>query len=123
MIRNIICNDSKVTQTWDIIDSNCVEVRSHKISDLTLDDTDFISEITGVFTTSNPRIRLYKLMDWLDASQIAYCDTDSVMFLYDETNPKHKSPYTDQPPEGICLVQVLVCGRMNLIKMVNLKIG
>ena len=29
---------------------------------------------------------------WLDPSQVCYCYTDSVMFIYDETNPKHKSP-------------------------------
>ena len=27
-----------------------------------------------------------------DPSQVCYCDTDSVIFIYDETNPKHKSP-------------------------------
>ncbi len=33
------------------------------------------------------------MLDWLDPSQVAYCDTDSVVFKYDENNPKHKSPY------------------------------
>ncbi len=39
-------------------------------------------------------------MDWLDPSQVAYCDTDSVIFLYDENNPKHKSPYNTEDKEN-----------------------
>ena len=55
-------------------------------------DPDFVSEITAVFTTSNARVRLYNMLDWRDDSQIIYCDTDSVIFLYDEINKKHKHP-------------------------------
>ncbi len=40
-------------------------------------------------------------MDWLDPSQIAYCDTDSVIFLYDETNPKHKHPKISKKPDDL----------------------
>ena len=32
---------------------------------------------------------------WLDKSQLVYCDTDSVIFIYDENNPKHKYPSND----------------------------
>jgi hypothetical protein len=55
-------------------------------------EADYISEVTAVFTTANARMRLYDMLDWLDASQVLYCDTDSVFFIYDETNPKHKKP-------------------------------
>ena len=32
------------------------------------------------------------MLDWLHPSQVCYRDTDSVIFIYDETNPEHKSP-------------------------------
>ena len=35
------------------------------------------------------------MLDWLDETQLIYCDTDSVMFLYDPDNPKHKHPTID----------------------------
>ena len=41
------------------------------------------------------------MLDWLDPSQLCYCDTDSVIFLYDETNPNHKNPYIHQTPKGL----------------------
>jgi hypothetical protein len=37
-------------------------------------------------------MRLYEMLDWLHPSQVLHCDTDSVMFVYDETNPEHKAP-------------------------------
>ena len=49
-----------------------------------------LSEITAVFTTANARIRLYQMLDWLHPSQVYYCDTDSVIFIYDKANPEHK---------------------------------
>ena len=36
------------------------------------------------------------MLDWLHTSQVCYCDTDSVIFIYDETNPEHKCPGKDQ---------------------------
>ena len=57
---------------------------------------DYISEITAVFTTANARVRLYAMLDWLHPSQICYCDTDSIMFLYDKTNPEHKAPLNSE---------------------------
>ncbi len=50
---------------------------------------------------ANARVRLYKMMDWLDSSQVCYCDTDSVIFIYDETNPEHKNPYIHKAPDGL----------------------
>ena len=40
-------------------------------------------------------MRLYDLLAWLHLSQICYCDTDSVMFIYNKTNPLHKYPSND----------------------------
>ena len=57
---------------------------------------EYVSEITGVFTTANARIRLYNMLDWLHESQICYCDTDSVMFVYDKNNPDHREPKDDE---------------------------
>ena len=39
------------------------------------------------------------MLDWLHPSQVIYCDTDSVLFLYDCNNPDHKDPET--PPEDL----------------------
>ena len=60
-------------------------------------DAEYISEITAVFTTANARMRLYDMLDWLDPSQLIDCDTDSVMFVVDEENEKHKKPVNGQP--------------------------
>ena len=63
------------------------------------DDSDieatYISEITAAFTTANARMRLHDSLAWLHLSQICYCDTDSVMFIYNKTNPLHKYPAND----------------------------
>ena len=64
-------------------------------------ESGYISEITAVFTTANARCRLYKMMDWLDDSQMIYCDTDSVIFMCDEENPNQKNPYIHKPPKGL----------------------
>ena len=59
-------------------------------------EAEFISEVTAVFTTANARLRLFDMLYWLHPSQVCYCDTDSVIFLYDENNPLHKKPTNDQ---------------------------
>ena len=93
------CTKSK---HWYIINESCVELRSEALNDFNI-EASYISEITAVFATSNARLRLYALMEWLDPSQVCYCDTDSVMFVYDKTNPLHKEPRNDEPslPAGI----------------------
>ena len=40
------------------------------------------------------------MLDWLHPSQLCYCDTDSVIFMYDETNPEHKNPYVHEAQES-----------------------
>ena len=100
MVRCFV-NDNKIRpQTWNIIDENCVELRYIEDQEMTV-ESDYISEITAVFTTANARVRLYNMLDWLDDSQIIYCDTDSVIFLYDETNPNHKNPEKHQAPKHL----------------------
>jgi len=61
-------------------------------------EADYISEVTAVFTTANARMRLCDMLDWLHPSQVLYCDTDSVFFVYDKTNPLHKNP---EEPENL----------------------
>ena len=100
LIKHFINNNKIIPQTWNIINEDCVELRYTEDVDMII-ESDYISEITAVFTTANARIRLYKMMDWLDPSQLAYCDTDSVIFLYDETNPNHKNPYIHTLPDGL----------------------
>jgi len=84
-----------VDKRWHIINDNCVELKYSEDKDMTL-EADYISEATAVFTTANARMRLYDMLDWLDPSQVLYCDTDSVFFIYDETNPNHKKPKNDE---------------------------
>ena len=100
LIRHFINNNKIVPQTWNIINTECVELRYTEDVD-TIIESDYIFEITAVFTTANARVRLYKMMDWLHPTQICYCDTDSVIFLYDETNPEHKNPYLHDAPAGL----------------------
>ena len=100
LINAFINNDKIVPQTWNIIDSGCVELRFTEDKE-TLVESDYISEIVAVFTTANARVRLYKMLDWLHPSQVCYCDTDSVIFLYDETNPEHKNPEVHEAPRGL----------------------
>jgi hypothetical protein len=88
-------NDTNVTtNSWHIINSNCVELRYNDNIDYNI-EADYISEVTAVFTTANARIRLMSMLLWLDPSQIVYCDTDSVIFIYNKNNPKHKYPSND----------------------------
>jgi hypothetical protein len=93
---------STVSKQWHIINKNCVELKYEENIDMNI-EADYISEITAVFTTANARMRLYKMLSWLHPSQILYCDTDSVIYVYDETNPEHKYRTNDQPnlPNGL----------------------
>ena len=68
----------------------------YKYKEDTTFDPEFVSEITAAFKTANARVRLYNMLDWLDESQVIYCDTGSVIFEYDENNPKHKHPVYDK---------------------------
>jgi hypothetical protein len=81
-------------KNWEIINPNCVELKYSDTDDSDIEAT-YISEITAAFTTANARMRLYALLSWLHPSQICYCDTDSVMFIYNKTNPLHKYPSND----------------------------
>ena len=38
---------------------------------------------------------MMSILNWLHPSQIIYCDTDSVIFLYDDNNENHKYPTND----------------------------
>ena len=100
LINAFVNNNKIVPQTWNVIDAGCVELRYTEDQEMTI-ESDYISEITAVFTTANARCRLYKMMDWLDDTQMIYCDTDSVIFMYDEENPNHKNPYVHEPPKGL----------------------
>jgi hypothetical protein len=82
-------------KSWTIVNERCVEMKFEEESDYVV-DAPHISEITAIFTTANARMRLYSMLDWLHPSQICYCDTDSVMFIYNEKNPLHKKPENDQ---------------------------
>ena len=76
-------------KSWHIINNECVEMRYNEKSEFNV-EAEYISEITATFTTANARIRLMSMLNWLHPSQIIYCDTDSVIFLYDEKNENHK---------------------------------
>ena len=89
-----ITNSKVKTNSWHIINDNCVELRYTEDIDYHV-EAEYISEITSVFTTANARLRLISMLHWLDPSQIIYCDTDSVIFLYDENDPTHKYPSND----------------------------
>jgi len=51
-------NDNKIkTNSWHIINENCVELRFTEDINYNI-EAEYISEITGAFTTSNARVRL-----------------------------------------------------------------
>ena len=62
-------------------------------------ESDDISEITAMCTTANARVRLYQMLDWLQPSQVCYCDKDFVIFIHNEANPEHKSPEKHKPDD------------------------
>jgi hypothetical protein len=86
-----LTNSNIKTNNWHIINEHCVELRYSDDIDLNI-EAEYISEATAVFTTANARVRLYSMLNWLHPSQLIYCDTDSVIFIYDKNNPLHKSP-------------------------------
>ena len=85
-----------ITKTWHSLTDKTIEVRYQENNE-TLVEASYISEITAAFTTANARIRLYTMLDWLDPSQVIYCDTDSVVFVVNKQNPKHRHPHNEQP--------------------------
>ena len=87
-------NKTTNTKSWHIINDGCIEMRYNEINDYTV-ESEYISEITAAFTTANARIRLMSMLNWLNPSQLIYCDTDSVIFLYDKTDKNHKYPTND----------------------------
>ena len=89
-----LSNNQIKTNTWHIINSECVELRYEEDNDYNI-EAEYISEVTAVFTTANARCRLYSMLDWLHPSQLIYCDTDSVIFAYDKNNKNHKYPSND----------------------------
>ncbi len=59
---------------------NCIELRYTEDTDK-IQQAAYMSEITASFTTANARMRLYKMLEWLDPSQVIYVDTDSCVFI------------------------------------------
>ena len=95
--------------SWHIPNDKCVELRLTENPDYTV-EAEYISEITAVFTTANARVRLYSMLDWLHPSRIICCDTDSVIFIYDKTNPLHKYLSNDSHrPSNIVFGDALGC--------------
>lgn len=58
-------------------------------------------------TTANARVRLHRMLHFLDYSQVIYCDTDSAYFMYDLQNAKHKDPISKHRIEAKqCGIQI-----------------
>ena len=74
---------SSKNKNWHIVGKNKIELRYEELIDYNI-EAEYISEITAVFTTANARMRLYSMLDWLHPSQVCYCDTDSVCFVYNK---------------------------------------
>ena len=91
---NKLLSNKITTKGWEIVNENCVELHYNENNEDII-ESNYISEITAIFTTANARIRLYSFLCWLHPSQIIYWDTDSCYFLYDENNPLHKYPSND----------------------------
>ena len=87
----MINHDTIKINSWHIISENYVEVKFVEKDNFSI-PPEYISEITAAFTTSNARVRLYNMLDLLHSSQLVYCDTDSIIFVYGETDPNHRLP-------------------------------
>ena len=118
--RMLLHQSDKTTNTksWQIINDECVAMRYNEKNDYTI-ESEYISEITATFATANARIRLMSMLNWLHPSQLIYCDTDSVIFLYDKTDENHKYPTNDDitKPTNIRFGDALGNGKMNLVMM------
>ena len=86
-----ILDSSYNIKEWEITNPRCAELKYSDTDDSDIEAT-YISEITAACTTANARTRVYALLSWFHPSRICYCDTDSVMFVYNKTNPLHKQP-------------------------------
>jgi hypothetical protein len=91
----LMSDNTKIPTGWEVISSEIVEFSYTDDVDNKI-EASYISEITAAFTTANARLRLYDMLTFLHPSQLIYTDTDSVIFLYDKTNPLHKYPSNAQ---------------------------
>ena len=41
------------------------------------------------------------MLHWLHPTQVIYCDTASVFFVYDKNNPEHKMPDNDDKTKPV----------------------
>ena len=87
----LINDDTIKVNSWHIVGENYVEVKYVVKEDFSI-PPEYISEIIAVYTTSNARVRLYKMLHLLHSSQLVYCDTDSITYVYDENDPTHRLP-------------------------------
>ena len=63
---------------------------------------DYVSPITAVFTTTNARVRLFRILNLLHHTQRCYCDTGRSYYMYDPNIPKPVNPRTvNNLPHGI----------------------
>jgi len=85
---------------FNTLSDNLIEVQHSRNPEYT-DPADYISPITGVFTTSNARVRLYRFLDLLHPSQLLYCDTDNCYYSYNPNNPLHVDPKTASIDSGV----------------------
>lgn len=86
-------SDTLHIQDTNSLCDNCVEIKYAEPSYCVIDQ-ESIHDIVAVFTASTARLRLYKVLNWLDVSQVMYCDTDNVMLLYGKNNPLHINHHT-----------------------------
>lgn len=91
IIHEMVRSDTLQIKDTIRLCENCVEAMYDESSDYTIDQA-FINVTLAGSTTSNARLRLYNMLNWLDSPQVMYCDTDSGLFLDGENNPLHKSP-------------------------------
>ena len=87
--QEIMFNKTKYkNQDFHMIDENRMEI-VYSLQDSHVQETTDTNIAIAAFTTSHARMRLYVGLEEL-GEQVLYHDTDSVVYLYDPKNPKHK---------------------------------
>ena len=87
----IVLNKNIENLSVAIIDDNLIYV-TYEEKDESIKPSFNTNIYVGCFTTSNARLRLYEMLDKLN-QHVCYCDTDSIVYIENETTKKIVEPY------------------------------
>lgn len=85
-----IFSDKTLKATWkEVVEGKVAEIRyKHFDKDVFIQTKD-TSVVVGALTTAQGRLMLWRKLKKLAPDQPLYCDTDSIMYVYDPLNAEH----------------------------------